>query len=130
MSYASYAQCGDDLLKQALKEMGESQYIKDYTIELVKDKKDTKTGYVKFSVVLQSRTQYKFNLANGDTNPEQIILQVKQGDKLEASNMHNGKLYNEFEFICGKTGVYNLLFSFKGGSEGCAKAVQSLVKQF
>ena len=76
MSYASYAQCGDDLLKQALKEMGESQYIKDYTIELVKDKKDTKTGYVKFSVVLQSRTQYKFNLANGDTNPEQIILQA------------------------------------------------------
>ena len=94
--------------------MASSQYIKDFTVELLKDKKDTKTGYVKYSIVLNNRSQYKFNIVNGASNPEQIILQIYQGDDLKASNMHNGKLYNEFEFICGKTGVYNLLFSFKG----------------
>jgi len=123
------AQCGDELLKSALKEMGSSQYIKDFTVEMLKEKKDTKTGYVKFSVVLNSNTQYKFNIANGADNTEQIIMQIKQGEQLKASNLYNGKIFNEFEYVCRKTGVYHLYFSFKGGQEGCAKSVLSLVKQ-
>ncbi|TRX71211.1 hypothetical protein [Carboxylicivirga sp. M1479] len=123
------AQCGDDLLKTALKAMGTSQYIKDFTVEMVKEKKDTKTGYVKFSVVLNSNTQYKFNIVNGASNSEKMIMQLKQSDKLISSNFHNGKMYEEFQFVCRKTGVYNLYFSFKGGQEGCAKSVLSLVKQ-
>ena len=38
-SLSGYAQCGEDLLKQALKEMGDVQYIKDFKIELLKAKK-------------------------------------------------------------------------------------------
>lgn len=128
-SVSSSAQCGDSALKQALKDMGTSQYIKDFTVEMIKEKKDAKTGYVKFSVVLQSNTQYKFNIVNGASNSEQMIMQLKQGEKLISSNLHNGKMYNEFQFVCRKTGVYNLYFSFKGGQEGCAKSVLSLVKQ-
>jgi len=47
-SVAGYAQSCDSeaLLKQALKEMGDGQYIKDFKVELIKDKKDMKTGYV------------------------------------------------------------------------------------
>ncbi|MCT4647612.1 MAG: hypothetical protein N4A74_21675, partial [Carboxylicivirga sp.] len=97
------AQCGDDLLKTALKEMGSSQYIKDFTVEMVKEKKDTKTGYVKFSVVLNSNTQYKFNIVNGAGNSEKMILQLKQSEKLISSNFHNGKMYDEFQFVCRKT---------------------------
>ncbi len=123
------AQCGDDLLKTALKDMGASQYIKDFTVEMVKERKDVKTGYVKFSVVLNSNTQYKFNIVNGASNSEKMIMQLKQSEKLISSNFHNGKMYDEFQFICRKTGVYHLYFSFKGGQEGCAKAVLSLVKQ-
>ena len=110
--------------------MGDSQYIRDFSIELVKDKKDTKTGYVKFSVVLNSKTQYKFNVVNGPANPEKVVLQLFDGDALKASNLYKGKLYSEFEWVCGKTGVYNIKFSFKGGEEGCAKSILSLVKQF
>ncbi|WP_430814221.1 hypothetical protein [Carboxylicivirga sp. RSCT41] len=128
-AFSASAQCGDDLLKQALKEMGSSQYIKDFTVEMVKEKKDTKTGYVKFSVVLNSNTQYKFNIVNGASNAEKMIMQLKQNEKLISSNFHNGKMYDEFQFVCRKTGVYHLYFSFKGGQEGCAKSVLSLVKQ-
>ncbi len=128
-AFSASAQCDDDILKQAIKEMGTSQYIKDFTVELIKDKKDVKTGYVKFSVVLQSNTQYKFNVVNGISNAEKMIMQLKQEEKLISSNLYNGKIYNEFQFVCRKTGVYNLYFSFKTGQEGCAKAVLSLVKQ-
>lgn len=129
-TFTSNAQCGDDILKQALKAMGDSQYIRDFSVELIKDKKDTKTGYVRFSVVLNSKTQYKFNVVNGPANPEQVVMQLFDGDAVKASNLYKGKLYSEFEWVCGKTGVYNIRFSFKGGEEGCAKSVLSLVKQF
>lgn len=126
----SYAQCGEVLLKQALKEIGDGQYIKDFNIDLKKESKEANTGYVKFSIILQSRSQYRFNLANSTSNTENVILQLYDGDALLASNFDKGKLYKSFDVIIGKTKVYNLVFSFKGGVEGCASAVQSLVKQF
>ena len=129
--FTSHAQCGDDLLKLALKEMGSSQYIKDFTVELIKEKKDVKTGYIKFSIFLNSNTQYKFNVANGASNIDKVVMQLKdkEATRVLASNLYNGKTFDEFSFVCRKAGVYNLLFSFKGGQEGCAKAVMSLVKQ-
>ena len=129
-SLSGYAQCDEELLKQALKEMGDVQYIKDFKIELLKAKKDMKTGYIKFSVVLQSRSQYKFNVVDGSSNTEKAIMQLYFNDKLLVSNFEKGKHYKSCQFICGKTGVYKLVFSYKGGEEGCSSSVLSLVKQF
>lgn len=129
-SVTSYAQCGDDLLKMALKEMGDAQYLKDFTIDFKKAKKDTKTGFIKFSVILNSRSHYKFNTANGTGNPEKVIMQLYDGDKMLGSNFESGKMYKSFEFVCRKSKVYNIVFSFRGGAEGCSKGVMSLVKQY
>jgi hypothetical protein len=128
--FTSYAQCGEELLKQALKEMGEGQYIKDFAVDIRKEKKDSNTGYVKFSVILNSRSHYRFNVVNSPSNPENVIMQVYDGDNLLVSNFDNGKLYKSCEVVIGKTKVYNLVFSFKGGAEGCSSAVLSLVKQY
>jgi hypothetical protein len=126
------AQCGEELLKQALKEMGEGQYIKDFKIELKKDAKDANAnvGYVKFSIILNSRSHYMFNVVNGSQNSENVVMQLFDGDKVLATNLFKGKLYNSCQVIIGKTKVYNLVFSFKGGAEGCASSVLSLVKQY
>ena len=124
------AQCGEDLLKQALKEMGDGQYIKDFKVELKKENKDATTGYVKFSIILNSRSQYMFNVVNSPMNSENVIMQLYDGEKLLATNFFKGKLYNSCQVIIGKTKVYSLVFSFKGGEEGCASAVLSLVKQY
>lgn len=124
------AQCGEELLKQALKEMGEGQYIKDFKIELKKDNKDANVGYVKFSIILNSRSHYMFNVVNGSQNAESVVMQLFDGEKMLATNLFKGKLYNSCQVIIGKTKVYNLVFSFKGGAEGCASSVLSLVKQY
>lgn len=130
VSVSTYAQCGEELLKQALKEMGEGQYIKDFKVELKKENKESNLGYVKFSIILNSRSQYAFNVVNSVSNVEEVIVQLYDGDKLIASNLDKGKLSKVFGVIIGKTKVYNLVFSFKGGAEGCASAVLSLVKQY
>jgi outer membrane lipoprotein-sorting protein len=129
-SFSGSAQCGEELLKAALKEMGDAQYIKDYTINLNQENKDTKTGYVKFSVILRSNSLYKFNTVNGSGNPEKVILQLYDEDRMLISNFEGGKIIDAPQFLCRKSKVYSLVFSFKGGAEGCAKAVMSLVKQY
>jgi hypothetical protein len=126
----SFAQCGEPLLKQALKEMGDGQYIKDFSVDLKKENKTTSTGFVKFSIILNSRSHYKFNVADSNTNPEQAIIQLYDGDNLLASNLDKGKTYKSFEVIIGKTKVYNLVISYRGGVEGCSAVVQSLIKQY
>ena len=129
-TFSVSAQCGEAVRKTALQEMGDSQYIKDFSIELIKNNGELKTGLVKFNVLLNSRNHYRFNVVNGASNASPIIMQLYDKDKLEASNFDGGKMYKAFEYVCRTTKVYQLVFSFQGGEEGCAEAVLSLVKQY
>lgn len=122
--FVASAQCGDDLMKQALKDMGTFQYIKDFDINVAG------AEGVKFSVVLNSRTHYQLNLANGEGNGEQIVVQLFDGEKMLGTNSASGKTYKAFQFVCSKTGAYKLHFFCPNGSKGCARAVLSLVKQY
>ncbi|MCF0190595.1 MAG: hypothetical protein HUJ96_04960 [Marinilabiliaceae bacterium] len=123
----SSAQCGDELMKQALSAMGNYQYIKDFDIKLASGAADGIT----FSVVLSSRTKYQMNIANGSTNSENVSIQINDSNgTLVGTNTQNGKVFNAFIFNCSKTGAYKLKVSTPGGSEACARAVLSLVKQY
>ena len=121
------AQCGDELMKTALGAMGSYQYIKDFEVNLPASA--SKEG-TKFSVVLNSRTHYQINVANGSTNAEDVIIQIYDGDKLIGANQANGKTFPAFQFICSKTGAYKLHVFCAGGGQACARAVLSLVKQY
>lgn len=129
-AFSVQAQCDEAVRKAALQEMGDAQYIKDFSITLSKNVNESTTGMVKFNVLLNSRNHYKFNVANGAFNPDDVIMQLYDKDKLLSSNFESGKKYKGFEFICRATKVYQLVFSFSGGDEGCAEAVLSLVKQY
>ena len=119
------AQCGEELLKKALNEMGGGQYIKDFNVDLKKEMNE-----VKFSIILNSRSQYHFNVVNGGANSENVIMELTDAGTVLFSNFENGKISDSNDVIIGKTKVYTLKFYFKGGSGGCARAVQSLVKQY
>lgn len=121
------AQCGDELMKTALGAMGSYQYIKDFEVNLPAG---ASTEGTKFSVVLNSRTHYQINIANGSSNAEDVIIQIYDGDKLIGANQANGKTFPAFQFICSKTGAYKLHVFCAGGGQACARAVLSLVKQY
>ncbi len=129
-SFSVSAQCGDEIKKRALQEMGNSQYIKDYSVEIIKNHGELKTGQIKFNVILNSRNHYRFNVVNGRSNSDDIIMQLYDKDKLVVSNYDSGKMYRAVDFVCRATKVYQLVFSFRGGEEGCAEAILSLVKQY
>lgn len=119
------AQCGEELLKKALTDMGNGQYIKDFTVDIKGDTKE-----VKFSIILNSRSQYRFNLVNGGANSENVIMELSDAGNVLFSNVDGGKYLSSAEVIIGKTKVYTLRFYTKGGGNCCARAVQSLVKQY
>lgn len=129
---ALYAQCDESVMQQALKDMGDSQYIKDFTIEMKKPKNDpnAKTVDVTFKVILNSKNHYKFTMANSPSNSENVIMQLYDGENQVASNLNSGKVYKSTEFICRTTKAYSLRFSYQNGGEGCSAAVLSLVKQY
>ncbi len=129
-AFSIQAQCDESVKKAALQSMGDAQYIKDFSVTLTKSPNESTTGMVKFNVLLNSRNHYKFNVANGAFNPDDVIMQLYDKDKLLSSNFESGKKYKGFEFVCRATKVYQLVFSFSGGDEGCAEAVLSLVKQY
>jgi len=116
-----YAQCGATLTPEALKDMGSSQYIKDFAV-------DSKTT-VTFKVILNSKNHYKFNMVNASSSGD-VVMELFDGDRLLVSNLDDGKMYKAAEFVCRTTKAYNLTFSFKDGKAGCAAAVLSLVKQY
>ena len=127
MATMASAQCGDELMKTALGAMGSYQYIKDFEVNLPAGASAEGT---KFSVVLNSRTHYQINIANGSSNAEDVIIQIYDGDKLIGANQANGKTFPAFQFICSKTGAYKLHVFCAGGGQACARAVLSLVKQY
>ncbi|MBN2744620.1 hypothetical protein [Breznakibacter xylanolyticus] len=124
-SLTANAQCGEDVLKKALNEMGNGQYIKDFNIDIKSDTKE-----VKFSIILNSRSQYNFNIVNGSGNGENIVMELLDAGNVLFSTADGGKYITSAGIIIGKTKVYTLKFYTKGGGAGCARAVQSLVKQF
>ncbi|TCO10952.1 hypothetical protein [Natronoflexus pectinivorans] len=128
--YNTWAQCDESVRKAALQGMGDAQYIRDYSVNLTKSPTEVKTGQVKFNVMLNSRSQYRFNVVNGASNADDIVMQLYDQDRMLASNREGGRTFAAFDYIVRTSKVYQLVFSFPGGQEGCAEAVVSLVRQF
>ena len=123
---ASSAQCGDELMKAALAAMGDKQYIKDFDVKLAAGA----AAGTEFKVILNSKTKYQINIANGASNSENIVVEVYDGDKLLGTSSMGGKVYTAFQIDCSKTAPYKLHVYTIGKTEACARAVLSLVAQY
>lgn len=126
-SFFASSQCGEDLMKKALAAMGSNQYIKDFDMKVAGGAADGVT----FTVVLNSQTKYQINVANSESNGENIKIQILDNSgSLIGTNANGGKVFTGFQFKCTKTGAYKLKVTTENASEACARAVLSLVEQF
>lgn len=126
-SFFASSQCGEDLMKKALAAMGSNQYIKDFDMKVANGAADGIT----FTVVLNSQTKYQINVANSESNGENIKIQIlDNAGSLIGTNANGGKVFTGFQFKCTKTGAYKLKVTTENASEACARAVLSLVEQF
>ena len=75
----------------------------------------------KANMSLWKNTKYRFTLCNSDDSEGKLILNLKDdSNKIVASSydQKTGKTYAFIDFLCSKSGIYQLNYDFAGGQPG------------
>jgi hypothetical protein len=107
-----------------------STYLKDFRVQLGKTSSQTELRY-KQVFPLSKNMKYRFTLCNPDNSKSELILKIKDdaGRLILASfDQKSGKTFPSVDFICNKTGTYQLYFDFRDFQQGLGVGIISLVK--
>ncbi len=127
----TYGQLSDNFLGGCLLGTGSNViFLKDFRVELRKSP-DNKTGLrYKASMPLWKNTKYRFSLCDLQGSLGKLILTIKDNTNkvILTSFDANGNTYPFVDFICSKSGIYNLYFDFYDGKQGAGVGVVSLIR--
>lgn len=125
------AQCNEQLVNQCALSVGDNAtYLKEFKCKLPKKRRRKPTPVARFTVVLSKGSQYRFTLCKAEDYEGVPILELYDTNRKFGGtyNIATGKHFKSFDFICTKTGVYQVFMQFMDGKEGCAVGIMSLVK--
>lgn len=124
-------QSADPLVSKCVMNAGpNAKYLKDFRIQLGKTTATTELRY-KAQMSLWKNTKYRFSLCNSDDSKGQLILSIKDDANkqiLSSFDQKTGKTYPFIEFVCNRSGIYQLNFDFINGEPGSGVGVVSMVK--
>jgi hypothetical protein len=127
----SMAQSTDPLVSKCAMSAGpNTTYLKDFRVQLGKGNPQTELRY-KQVFPLSKNMRYKFTLCSADNSGGQLIMRIKDdtGKQVLASfDQKSGKTFPAVEFVCNKTGTYQITFDFLNFSQGLGVGIISLVK--
>jgi hypothetical protein len=131
ISLISFGQTVDPLVKNCVMNVGaDTRYLKDFRIQLGKAAATGNLRY-KANISLWKNTKYRFSLCNSDDSKGQLILDlIDDTNKLVASSFDQktGKTYSSVDFLCNKSGIYQLNYDFAGRQQGSGVGVVSMIK--
>jgi len=101
-------------------------YLKEFVVSLDKAEKGQKPPMYRQSVILRGNNIYRFNLCNEKGN---AVIRVYDTSKMLLSSYDSKtkKEYDPINFLCRKTGQYNIIITFQGGKAGEAVGIMSHV---
>lgn len=124
-------QSTDQLVNSCVMNAGPNcKYLKDFRIQLAKAPAAGELRY-KTQMSLWKNTKYKFSMCTADNSEGELILTVKNDANqvvLSSFDSKTGKTYNTVELTCNRSGIYQLNYDFKNGSQGSGVGVVSMVK--
>jgi hypothetical protein len=127
----SYGQASDPFVTNCAMNAGTgAKYLKDFRIQLGKGATQSELRY-KANMSLWKNTKYRFTLCNTEDSKGQLFLNIKDdANKLVLSSydQKTGKTYPFVDFICNKSGIYQLNYDFTNGQQGSGVGVVSMVK--
>lgn len=109
---------------------GNARYLKDFRIQLGKAVNPTDLRY-KANMSLWKNTKYRFTMCNADDSKGKLILSIKDDANnvvLSSFDKKTGKIYPYIDFICNRSGIYQLYFDFEDGQQGSGVGVVSMIK--
>jgi len=108
----------------------DTKYLKDFRVQLGKADDPSQLRY-KANMSLWKNTKYRFTLCNTDDSKGHLILNIKDDtDKvvLSSFDQKTGKTYLFVDFVCNKSGIYQLSYDFINEPQGSGIGVVSVVK--
>lgn len=121
----------DPIMSRCLSSTGpEAKYLKDYRIQLGQGSLQDDSRY-KAKMSLWKNTKYRFTLCTSEYSKGKLILTIRdESDKIILSSVDNdtGTVYSYIDFICNKSGVYQVEFDFTGGQSGSGISIVSMIQ--
>jgi len=102
-------------------------YLKDYRVKLSGATAGQRPPMFRQAVVLRGNNIYRFNICN---KQGQGVIRIYDSNRMLVSSYDaaTNKEYNPIQFLCKKTGPYQLVVTFKDGTPGECMAIMSHVK--
>ncbi len=118
----------DDVMECAEKAGPSAVYLKDFQVDLEAATPGERPPMFRQAVVLRGNNIYRFNLCN---KQGEAVIRIYDSSRmlLTSYDAASGKEYNPIQFMCKKTGPYNIVITFKDGTAGEAIGIMSHVKK-
>jgi hypothetical protein len=131
LGFASFAQTKDASVTDCVMNAGPiAKYLKDFRIQLGKASTQSEFRY-KTNMSLWKNTKYRFTMCNTQESKGQLILNIKDDANkviISSYDQKTGKTYPYIDFICNKSGIYQLSYDFTNGQQGSGVGVVSMLK--
>lgn len=131
LGIVSFGQTSDPFVSSCVSNAGpDAKYLKDFRVQLGKSDNKNELRF-KANMSLWKNTKYRFSMCNTEDSKGQLILNIKdETDKVVLStfNQSTGKIYPFVDFVCNKSGIYQLNYDFTDGQQGSGVGIVSMVK--
>jgi hypothetical protein len=107
-----------------------AKYLKDFRIQLGQGASQDEFRY-KVKMSLWKNTRYRFTLCTADNSKGRLILHIwddKNKPVLSSAGQESGTVYPYVDFICNKSGVYQVSFDFTGAQSGSGVSIVSQIQ--
>jgi len=107
-----------------------AKYLKDFRVQLGEAPNPVDLRY-RANISLWKNTKYRFTMCNYDESKGKLILSIKDEMNnvvLSSFDQKTGKIFPSIDFICNKTGIYQLNYDFINGQQGSGVGVVSMLK--
>jgi hypothetical protein len=131
LSLVSFGQVKNDFVGTCVDNVGpDSKYLKDYRVQLGKPSAEGDLRY-KANISLWKSTKYRFTMCNAEDSRGKLIVKIKDEANqtiLSSFDQKTGKTYTYIDFICSKSGIYQLSYDFVNEPQGSGLGVISVVR--
>ena len=101
-------------------------YLKEFVVSLPRADKGERPPMYRQAVILRGNNIYRFNVCN---DKGQAIIRVYDSSNMLISTYDpkSDKEFNPINFLCRKTGQYNIIITIRDGKSGEAVGIMSHV---
>ena len=127
----SLAQTSDTFVSNCVMTAGDNaKYLKDFRIQLGKAPAKGELRY-KANMSLWKNTKYRFTMCSTEDSKGKLILTIKDNTNKEVLSSYDpktGKTYSYIDFVCNRSGIYQLSYDFTDNQQGSGVGVVSMLK--